>query len=148
MNTRYHQQGVVLITSLILLIIMTLMGVSMLKTSMIELKIGGANQLTAQTLANAEVAIISYVNERNYGAVNWAAAGNGILNVGADTVAIAPTKIACTPPGTRNSGDQMADAGNPYSAKVHYNLNATATSVFGAKAVVNQGITVEQASCG
>lgn len=63
MKTRAQSQaGVVLVTSLIMLVMMTLLVVSLVRTSVIELKIGGASQITAQNLANAEAAIWAFMN--------------------------------------------------------------------------------------
>lgn len=56
------QTGVVLVTSLIMLVIMTLLVVSLVRTSIIELKIGGASQIAAQNLANAEASIWAFMN--------------------------------------------------------------------------------------
>ena len=61
-KTTAAQTGVVLITSLILLVIMTLLAVSLVRTSVIELKIGGASQIAAQNLANAEASIWAFMN--------------------------------------------------------------------------------------
>lgn len=60
--TARSQSGVVLMTSLIMLVMMTLLVVSLLRTSVIELKIGGANQITAQNLANADASLQTCIN--------------------------------------------------------------------------------------
>jgi hypothetical protein len=60
-----RESGVVLMTALIMLVIMTLLVLSMLRTSVIELKIGGVAQTSAQTLANAEAAIWAFMNDAN-----------------------------------------------------------------------------------
>lgn len=56
------QAGVVLVTSLIMLVVMTLLVVSLVRSNVIELKIGGATQVTAQNLANAEAAVWAFMN--------------------------------------------------------------------------------------
>jgi Tfp pilus assembly protein PilX len=61
-TTAQSQTGVVLMFSLIMMVIMTLLVVSMLRTGVLELKIGGASQTSAQNLANAEAAIWDFMN--------------------------------------------------------------------------------------
>jgi hypothetical protein len=56
------QQGAVLIVGLIMLAVMTLLVISMLRTSILELRIGGANQVAQETFANAELAISNFLN--------------------------------------------------------------------------------------
>lgn len=64
-QTGRPQTGVVLVTSLIMLVIMTLLVVSLVRSNVIELKIGGANQVAAQNLANAEAAVWAFMNAPN-----------------------------------------------------------------------------------
>ena len=47
-HTKAHQRGAVLIVGLVMLAVMTLLVVSMIKTSVVELKIGGASQIAQQ----------------------------------------------------------------------------------------------------
>lgn len=60
---RTKQQGVVLVISLIFLAVMTLLVLSMVRTSLLELKIGGVNQEAEAAFATAEVSISQYINE-------------------------------------------------------------------------------------
>jgi hypothetical protein len=55
------QRGAVLVVSLIMLAVMTLLVITMIKTAVLDLKIGGASQQAALNLANAEVAINTYL---------------------------------------------------------------------------------------
>lgn len=59
------QCGAVLVVGLVMLAVMTLLVVSMVKTSVVELKIGGANQITLQNFTNAERAINSFIDVNN-----------------------------------------------------------------------------------
>lgn len=61
----HRQHGAVLIVSLIMLVVMTLFVVSMLKTSIVELKIGGSSQVVALNFSNAEVAIDNFISRNN-----------------------------------------------------------------------------------
>ena len=57
----HRQRGAVLVVSLIMLAVMTMFVISMLKTAVIELKIGGSSQVAAQNLANADIAIENFM---------------------------------------------------------------------------------------
>ena len=50
-----HQRGAVLVVSLIMLAVLTLFVISMLKTAVVELKIGGVSQTTALNVSAADV---------------------------------------------------------------------------------------------
>ncbi|HUI26142.1 MAG TPA: PilX N-terminal domain-containing pilus assembly protein, partial [Candidatus Kryptonia bacterium] len=62
LNSRHPrtQRGAVLIVSLVMLAVMTLFVISMLKTSVIELKIGGSSQVASINVANADSAIDNF----------------------------------------------------------------------------------------
>lgn len=61
----HPQRGAVLATSLIILVVMTLLVLGMLKTSVLELKIGGMVYTAEQNFSNAEVALIKFLNDNN-----------------------------------------------------------------------------------
>jgi Tfp pilus assembly protein PilX len=143
-----RQDGVVLITSLILLVIMTLLAVSMLRTSIVELRIGGSGQIGARNLSNAESAIESYINRINYpggGAVpDWIAAS-------APTAATsygALESVQITLPVSENSCTQDPDSQKNGIVKVLYrDIRAEASSVLGGSVVLHQGVSMRVASC-
>lgn len=58
-----RQRGVVLVISLIFLAVMTLLVLSMVRTGLLELKIGGVNQEAEAAFATAEVSISQYLND-------------------------------------------------------------------------------------
>jgi len=62
---RHLQRGAVLATSLIVLVVMTLLVLGMLKTSVLELKIGGMVHSAEQNFSNAEVGLAKYINDNN-----------------------------------------------------------------------------------
>lgn len=61
----HRQRGAVLVVGLVMLAVMTLLVVSMIKTSVVELKIGGASQVAQQNLTNAELMINRFVDLNN-----------------------------------------------------------------------------------
>jgi Tfp pilus assembly protein PilX len=68
MKTAFHrrkpgtarQRGAVLIVGLVMLTVMTMLVVSMMKTSILDLKIGGVGQDALVNFSNAEIALGSY----------------------------------------------------------------------------------------
>ena len=147
-----RQRGAVLIVGLIMLAVMTLFVISMLKTSVMELKIGGASHIAARNLANAEVAVNKFIADNNdrfaYNFLTLAAGAAGavlnappVLNYGFGvygSVTVAPTQLQCgvwAPPGydLRSGGNLQA---------VYFDIAATATDVVGGSTRVHQGAEV------
>lgn len=62
---RTRQQGVVLVISLIFLAVMTLLVLSMVRTGLLELKIGGVSQEAEAAFATAEVSVSQYLNDNS-----------------------------------------------------------------------------------
>ena len=58
-----RQRGAVLVIGLVMLTVMTLLVVSMMKTSIIDLKIGGVTQDNLVNVNNADVILNTYYNE-------------------------------------------------------------------------------------
>jgi Tfp pilus assembly protein PilX len=58
-----RQHGAVLVIGLVMLTVMTLLVVSMMKTSMIDLKIGGVSQDNLINVSNADVILNTYFND-------------------------------------------------------------------------------------
>ncbi|MBL8472443.1 MAG: hypothetical protein KF778_03390 [Rhodocyclaceae bacterium] len=56
------QKGVVLVISLIFLAVMTLLVVVMIKTNVVELRIGGVSEVAERQFSLGEVAVVSYIN--------------------------------------------------------------------------------------
>ncbi len=59
------QQGAVLIVGLVMLTVMTMLVVSMLKTSIIDLKIGGMSQDAMSNASNADIGLTNYFKINN-----------------------------------------------------------------------------------
>jgi hypothetical protein len=144
-----RQRGAVLIVGLIMLAVMSLLVISMIRTSILELRIGGANQVALETFANAEVAMVGVVTA-NSG--RWAPrfttlpVGNPgrpdltppVLVNGTATVTI--QQIAC---GFVADGSSVCSAGRPNCVpKASFNVAAAAQSVLGGVQRVSQGVEV------
>ena len=145
---RHKQRGAVLIVALIMLAVMTLFVISMLKTSIIELKIGGASQVVAQNFTNAELAITRFIVDNNGhfapgfltlavgvgGVVNYAPSGTPAA-VHGGTVVITPTQIICGPP-----DDPGTMIGGMSLMAVQFDVRAAATGTLGGTSQVHQGV--------
>ena len=137
-KSAHRQRGAVLIVGLIMLGVMTLFVISMLKTSIVELKIGGASQVVALNFSNAEVAINNYINANN---LKFApgflltTAVNPALTVYGGNVVVTPTQISC---GAWNAVGNMMGAGGLQA--VQFDLRATATGTLGGTTSMHQGV--------
>lgn len=142
------QTGVVLVTSLIMLVIMTLLVVSLVRTSVIELKIGGASQISAQNLANAEASIWAFMNAP---AVRGNFFHNAPLNAKLSDhypvtdlafqhlkeVTLTVQEVACTEDAARGRGNMLGRAPDV----VYFDVRAEARDpVFAGRTTVHQGI--------
>ncbi len=145
----HRQRGAVLVVGLIMLAVMSLLVISMIRTSILELRIGGANQVALETFANAEVAITGVVTA-NSG--RWAPRFTTLpLTSPARAVLTPPTlvggtatvtieQIAC---GYVADGSSLCAAGVANCVpKASFNVTAVATSVLGGTQRVTQGVEV------
>jgi len=155
-----RQGGAVLVVGLVMLAVMTLLVVSMIKTSVVELKIGGASQIAQQNLTNAERLISSFIDVNNgrfaadYLALASAAggpvapAGTGTYSTSSFTYNVVPIllhagranlevrQLYCGGPG-RVKGQQIG--GVPDA--VFFDVRSTATGdLVGGSTTVHQGI--------
>jgi len=163
-----HERGAVLIVGLVMLAVMTLLVVSMIKTSVVELKIGGANQIAQQNQTNAEVMINTFINDNNGrfasnylplvpasgGPIKPTAAASGSYNTSSTVYSVAPTnthfgqadlnirQIQCS--GQRQIGIALGAL-----QFVFFDVRSTATGTLGGSATVHQGIrsVVPAGSC-
>jgi Tfp pilus assembly protein PilX len=139
---RRSERGAALIVSLILLAVMTILVVSSMRTSILQLRISGSTETLSVNLANAEVSIADFV-DANIGrfapgflAMPEAAGGAlypaTVLND--STVALVVTQVGCGP--ANNFGNQM---GPNALQTVQFNVAATATVNRGGRSTVHQG---------
>ena len=147
-----RQRGAVLIVSLIMLAVMSMFVISMLKTSILELKIGGSSQVFQLNFANAEYGINKWINDNN-GRIapkflslpklatpcDNTTAGSGQCTsppaVYGGTVAVVPAEIHCGP--WAQYGNQM---GSMQLAAVQFDVMATGTGTLGGTTIVHQGV--------
>ena len=147
-NTSHPQRGAVLVVSLIMLAVMTLFVISMLKTSVIELKIGGASHVAALNFSNAEVSIDNFIAVNNGrfapGFLALAVGAGGVINpapVGAPaalqggTVEITPAQLNCG--NWANFGTQM---GGTSLQAVQFDVLVAATGTLGGRVTLHQGL--------
>ena len=150
-----RQSGAVLVVGLVMLAVMTVLVISMLRTSIRELRIGGANQVPQETLANAELAVSHFLN------VNSGRFAPGFLALVAPTpgapdyslppiiggaVTLTATQIQCSS-GTI-PGNQYANAGRQNALFVStFNIRGVSSSLLGGTASVNQGVMAFSAGC-
>lgn len=138
------QRGAVLVVSLIMLVVMTLFVISMLKTSVLELKIGGASQVAAINFANAELAITDFIidNAGRFapGFLGLPTGAGGVINtpptVYGGTVAVTPTQLACGPWSPFN----RMQMGTSSLAAVQFNVRSVATGQLGGRTTLVQGV--------
>ena len=162
-----RQRGAVLIVGLVMLAVMTLLVVSMIKTSVVELKIGGATQIAQQNMTNAERMINTFIDVNNGRfASNYlplpAASGGPTPPGGASssydsTVGVYSVANTALHHGNANLQVQQihcapdATIGRSYGALffVHFDIRSTATGTLGGTSSVHQGIrsTVPAGSC-
>lgn len=122
---RQLQRGAVLATSLIILVVMTLLVLAMLKSSVLELKIGGVVYTAEQNFSNAEVGLGKFINDNN-----------GRFSVGCLTAA-GTGNCFCTNPDPAQC--QAANVGNndtsyvPASGSAPANLVIGESSFYGAQ---------------
>jgi Tfp pilus assembly protein PilX len=151
-HRRSRQRGAVLIVSLIMLSVMSLFVISMLKTSILELKIGGASHVFQLNFSNAEYSINKWINDNNgrlapnFLALAPLSAGCNVNTSGGGqctdpptvyggTVAITPTQIHCGP--WAQFGNMM---GSMQLSAVQFDLRAIATGTLGGVTIVHQGV--------
>lgn len=154
-----RQYGAVLIVGLVMLAVMTMLVVSMIKTSVVELKIGGANQIAQQNLTNAELMINNFIDVNNGRfASNYlpltAASGGPVAPASGSATYSATTTIYTVAPVSVHSGNaglqvrqiQCSDAkttGTQLGGTVQhvfFDVRSTATGTLGGSTSVHQGI--------
>lgn len=148
-----RQRGAVLVVSLIMLAVLTLFVISMLKTSIIELKIGGSSQTAAINLTAAESGVDNFLTLNSgrfapgfltlvgpaglvVGSLAYTAPVNAYGAAGT-SVTIVANQIGCGTP--RQVGEQI---GTSNFQAVQFDVAATAAGALGigGVAVVHQGV--------
>ena len=147
-----HQRGAVLVVSLIMLAVLTLFVISMLKTAVVELNIGGVSQTTALNVSAAESAINNFMvlNSGRFapswltasgasgpvpGSMSYTAATSAYGAAGS-SVTINAIQIKCGPP------KQIAvQISNTSQQAVQFDIAATASGALGTgTTTIHQGV--------
>jgi Tfp pilus assembly protein PilX len=155
----HAERGAVLVVGLVMLAVMTLLVVSMIKTSVVELKIGGANQIAQQNLTNAEFMINNFVDVNNGRfASNYlplaTASGGPVKPASASSTYNPTTTVLTVVPISVHSGTaglqvrqiQCSDTKTPGTQMggtvqhVFFDVQSTATGTLGGSTTVHQGI--------
>jgi hypothetical protein len=144
--SRPQQRGAALIISLVLLAVMTLLVVSTMRSSLLQLKLSGGNETVAITQANAEISIADFVDANigrfASGFLALPTASNGAIypasTIFDGTVTLAANQVFC---GQAERFDCQMGQGCPPVAQ--FDLAATATVARGGRAIVHQGIETE-----
>jgi hypothetical protein len=140
---RHSQRGAALLISLIFLAVTTLLVLSMMRTSILQLRVSGSSETLSVNQTNAEVAIIDFLdaNAGRFGpgfATLPAEAGGAIRPATAlseGTVEIVVTQTGC---GTAASFNNQMGSGGLQS--IQFDVAATATVDRGGRAIVHQGV--------
>ena len=139
-----RQRGAVLIVGLVMLTVMTMLVVSMMKTSIIDLKIGGLAQDAMVNFNNAEISVGQWISQNSLKLSNNCITAPGALNCNAYTaptfmtgynVTIAVLQVYC--------GDQPGFTGNQVGVTFQtavFDAIATATSNLGSNTRLHIGI--------
>jgi Tfp pilus assembly protein PilX len=139
---RRSERGMALIVSLILLVVMTILVISSMRTSILQLRISGSTETLSVNLANAEVSIADFVDANvgrfAPGFLAMPAAAGGALYpatvINDSTVNLVVTQVGCGAANTFTS--QM---GTNALQAVQFNVAATATVNRGGRSTVHQG---------
>lgn len=140
--SRRSQGGAALVVSLILMAVMTILVVSTMRTSLLQLRISGSTETLSINLANAEVAIADFV-EVNIGRfapgfLALPAAAGGALypttTLTDSTVNLVVTQVGCGPANTF-----ISQMGSGALQAAQFDIAATATVARGGRSTVHQG---------
>jgi len=155
-----HQRGAVLVVGLIMLVVITLFVISMIKTSSIELKIGGISHIEALNFSNADLALNNFISLNNGqfapGFLSIPAGSPGYPqgcslptcgtsnppNVYGGSVTVIPVQLACG--NDSSNGMEMGQGGLQV---VQFDISSTATQVLGGSTTLHSGVQTSVLSC-
>ena len=141
-----RQRGAVLVVSLIMLAVMTMFVISMLKTAVIELKIGGSSQVAAQNLAYADIAIENFMalNSGNF-APKFISEGKVVAGsdkyIGyAGEVQLTPIQLTCGGLPKSSLGTIQYGSGSLQAVQFDVTAKAIGKAGYSGATVVHQGL--------
>jgi len=134
-----QQRGVALVMALVMLLILTILGITAMNTSSLEEKMSGNVQESTRSFQAAESGVNSALKDT--GALdpnasttkNYSYAGQ---KSGSATVITSFTQY--TPPRRSEDPSQIYSSSNLQSA--HFKMESTGTTITGAETVIEQGI--------
>jgi len=137
-----RQHGAALVVSLILMAVMTILVVSTMRTSLLQLRISGSTETLSVNLANAEVSIADFVDANigrfAPGFLALPAASGGALYpttvLNDSTVNLVVTQIGCGPANTF-----ISQMGPGALQAAQFDVAATAAVARGGRSTVHQG---------
>jgi len=156
----HHQRGAVLVVGLIMLVVITLFVISMIKTSSIELKIGGISHIEALNFSNADLALNNFISLNNgqfapgFLSIPAGSPGSplgcslptcGSSNpptVFGGSVTVIPVQLACG--NDTSNGMQMGAGGLQV---VQFDISSTATQQLGGSTTLHAGVQTSVLSC-
>jgi type IV pilus assembly protein PilX len=129
-----YQHGAVLIMSLVILMILTLLGITAMSTSSLQEKMSGNAQETTRAFEAAESGLNQALNTSGVLNLNGSTTNNFSYDSGkSGSASVVTAFVEYTPP-KRGSG-----YGNNFQA-ANFDQSSTGTTTVGAKAVVHQGV--------
>lgn len=131
---RFHQHGTVLVASLVILLILTILGISAMGTSTLEQKMSGNIQEATHAFESAESGLNQAFNTSGALSLNETTKNTFNYNNGKSSAEVETTfKQFSTP--KRGSGYSMKD----FQA-ANFDQQSTGRTTTNAKAVVHQGV--------
>jgi len=142
-----RQRGIVLVVGLVFLLVLTIIGVTALRTTALEERMAGNLQQQTIAFQDAESRVAELINTLNAGTVNLSANDNCQTTIDPETnpdsknsKAIASFHTCPEFIGTSMAGRLTDTAEGAQTSLLHFRLESTSTTVGNATATVQQGV--------
>lgn len=140
------QNGVVLVVGLVFLLVLTIIGITSLRTTTLEERMAGNLQQQTVAFQDAESRVAALINTLNAGTVNLSA-NDSCQTIDTETnpgsnnsQAIASFHTCPEYIGTSMAGRMTNTAEGSQTSLLHFRLESTSTTVGNATATVQQGV--------
>lgn len=144
--TAGRQDGIVLVVGLVFLLVLTIIGITSLRTTTLEERMAGNLQQQTIAFQDAESRVAQLINTLNAGTVNLSA-NDTCQAIEADTnpdsdnsQAIASFHTCPEYIGTSMAGRMTDTAEGSQTSLLHFRLESTSTTVGNATVTVQQGV--------
>lgn len=144
--TAGRQDGIVLVVGLVFLLVLTIIGITSLRTTTLEERMAGNLQQQTIAFQDAESRVAQLINTLNAGTVNLSA-NDTCQTIEADTnpgsnnsQAIASFHTCPEYIGTSMAGRMTDTAEGSQTSLLHFRLESTSTTVGNATVTVQQGV--------